>query len=64
MIIYFDIQTNGISAYSCLGTGGEMLPLHNLDLGEQAKVSIKDKDYALGALVRMLIEFKDNNAAV
>jgi hypothetical protein len=64
MRVYFEIQDKGTSAYACVGTGGEMLSLDNLELGEQAKVRIKGKDYTLGSLVRMLIEFKDNNAGL
>ncbi|WP_089728645.1 hypothetical protein [Candidatus Thiosymbion oneisti] len=62
MRVYFDIQTQGTSAYACTGAGGEMLRLDGLQLGEQAQVRIKGKHYTLGDLVRLLIEFKNNRA--
>ena len=64
MRLYFDIQAKGIGAYVCIGTGSEMLHLKDLQLGEQAKVNIKGKAYTLGALVRLLIKFKNNNATI
>ncbi|MCP4699034.1 MAG: hypothetical protein GY862_19600 [Gammaproteobacteria bacterium] len=61
MRYYFDIQTQGASAYACgEAGGGEMLHLKDLQLGEQAKVQIKSKFYSLGALVRLLIQFEDD----
>lgn len=62
MHYYLDIQTNGATAYAC--GEGEMLHLAGLQLGEQAKVPIKSQSYALGDLVRRLIQYQDNDAAL
>jgi len=64
MRVYFDIQAQGTHAYACTGTGGQMLRLEDLQLGEQAEVWIKDKSYTLGYLVRRLIEFKHDHAGL
>ncbi len=64
MRVYFDIQAQGTSAYACTETGGQMLRLDKLHLGEQAQVRIKSKNYTLGELVRRLIEFRNDDAGL
>ncbi|WP_133512264.1 hypothetical protein [Candidatus Thiosymbion oneisti] len=64
MRVYFDIRAQGTSAYAGTETGGQMLHLAGLELGEQAQVRIKGRSYTLGDLVRLLIEFKNDDAGL